>query len=337
MTPQRSSAGRSIQSGRRRVLTALAAGATALALPAMARAAEFGSRPIRIVVPFPAGGGTDVMGRLLAQALAKELQTTVIVDNVAGATGTIGSAQVARAEPDGNTLLLGISATHAIAPALFKDLKYQPERDFVPIVRIAHGGNLLVAHPAYPAATAPEMIAQIKRSKEPMSYGSWGLGSGGHLAMESIKLSTGADLQHVPYKGVAPLLQDLAGGQIQVAMADIAGALPLLKAGRIKALAVTGRKRSSALPDVPTLVEGGLSFDTESWFALFAPARTPAPVVDKLIRAATTALARPELAERVHSLGMERDLIPREAFERQWRQDIATWARLVQASGVKAE
>jgi tripartite-type tricarboxylate transporter receptor subunit TctC len=155
--------------------------------------------------------------------------------------------------------------------------------------------------------------------------------------MESLRLATGIQTVHVPYKGVAPLLQDLIGGQIQVAMADVAGALPLLRAGRIKALAVTGARRSSARPDVPTLVEGGFAFDTESWFALFAPARMPADTMQQLAQAAGRALRRPEVIEKVKSLGMEADPISREAFEQQWHRDIATWARAVQASGLKAE
>jgi tripartite-type tricarboxylate transporter receptor subunit TctC len=321
---------------RRRALL-LHASATLLATMQwpLARAA-LGNKPIRLVVPFPAGGGTDVMGRLLAQALGQELGATVIVDNVPGATGTLGSAQVARAVPDGHTLVLGISATHAIAPALFKDLKYRPD-DFSAIARVAHGGNVLVANPAYAANSAPEMVALVQRRREPLLYGSWGNGSGGHLAMESLRLATGIQTVHVPYKGVAPLLQDLVGGQIQVAMADVAGALPLLRAGRIKALAVTGARRSSARPDVPTLVEGGFAFDTESWFALFAPARMPADTMQQLAQAAGRALRRPEVIEKVKSLGMEADPISREAFEQQWHRDIATWARAVQASGLKAE
>jgi tripartite-type tricarboxylate transporter receptor subunit TctC len=323
-------------SPRRRTLL-LQAGATLLAAThwPLARAA-FGDKPIRLVVPFPAGGGTDVMGRIVAQSLSQELGATVVVDNVPGATGTLGSAQVARSAPDGHTLVLGISATHAIAPALFKDLKYRPQ-DFSAIARVAHGGNVLVANPGYAASSAPEMVQRAKRSREPLMYGSWGNGSGGHLAMESLRIATGIETVHVPYKGVAPLLQDLAGGQIQVAMADVAGSLPLLRAGRIKALAVTGRKRSSALPEVPTLVEGGIAFDTESWFGLFAPARLPAEPTQKLSQAAARALQRPEVIEKVKSLGMEADPISREGFDKQWQEDIATWARVVQVSGVKAD
>lgn len=320
---------------RRSLLTGAALLATA-AWP-LAHAALLDGKPIRLVVPFPAGGGTDIMGRLLAQELGRELNTTVIVDNVPGATGTVGSAQVARSTPDGHTLLLGISATHAIAPALFKDLKYRPEQDFIAIARVAHGGNLLVAHPAYAANSPSEMVALAKRTGEPLMYGSWGNGSGGHLAGESIRIATGIPMVHVPYKGAAPLLQDVVGGQVQVALADVAGALPMLRAGKIKALAVTGRKRSSALPQVPTLVESGIAFDTESWFALFAPARMPQADAQLLSQAAARALQRPEVIEKIKSLGMEADPISREDFNTQWRADIVTWARVVQTSGAKMD
>lgn len=321
--------------GRRQLLKA-GAGLLAASQWPLAQAA-FGDKPIKLVVPFPPGGGTDVMGRLLARALGEELKATVIVDNVPGATGTLGSAQVARSAPDGRTLLLGISATHAIAPALYKDLKYKPERDFTAIARVSYGGNVLVAYPGFAANSVSEMVALAKRSKEPLMYGSWGNGSGGHLAAESIRIATGIDMRHVPYKGVAPLLQDLVGGQIQVAMADVAGSLPLLQAGKIKALAVTGSKRSSALPKVPTLVEGGIAFGTDIWYALFAPARTPAAEVEQLAQASARALQRPEIIEKIKSLGMETDPISREAFDKQWHEDIATWARLVKVSGATAD
>ena len=298
----------------------------------LARAAD---QPIRLIVPFPAGGGTDVMGRLLAQGLGKELGTTVIVDNVAGATGTIGTAQVARAAPDGRTLLLGVTGNMAIAPALLKGLRYNTEKDFTALARICHGGNLLVANPKYPANTAAEMVALAKRTGEPVVYASWGNGSGGHLAAESIRTLTGIKMEHVPYKGVAPLMQDLIGGQVQVGMVDVAGALPQIRAGKIKALAMTGSKRSSALPQTPTLKEGGIAFDTESWFGLFAPARLPEAEAQKIAGAAERALRNPEVIARIKELGVEADPIGRADFDKQWRADIVTWGRLVQQSGAK--
>lgn len=305
-----------------------------LALPVPTRAEQ---RPIRLVVPFPPGGGTDIMGRLLAQALAEELGQTVVVDNVAGATGTLGSAQVARSAADGHTLLLGISATHAIAPSLYRDVRYLPERDFVAIARIAHGGNILLAHPSYPANTLAELIAEAKRSGATVEYASWGNGSGGHLAAESIRLSTGIDMRHIPYKGVAQLMTDLIGGHVPVAMGDMAAALPQLESGKVKALAVTAPRRSSLLPQVPTFLESGVSFDTESWYALFAPAGLADANLQRLRQASERALLRPVIAERIRSLGMEPDPIAIADFNRQWHADIETWAGLIRSSGARVD
>lgn len=317
---------------RRRMLAS-----AALLAAAPWQAVRAADQPIRLIVPFPAGGGADVMGRLLAQGLGKELGVTVIVDNVAGATGTIGTAQVARAAPDGRTLLLGVTGNMAIAPALLKGLRYNTEKDFTALARICHGGNLLVANPKYPANTAAEMVALAKRTGEPVMYGSWGNGSGGHLAAEGIRASTGVKMEHVPYKGVAPLLQDLIGGQIQVGMVDVAGALAQVRAGKIKVLAVTGRKRSSVLPQVPTLKEAGIAFDTEIWFGLFAPGRLPEAEAQKIAQAAERALRKPEVTARIKELGMEADPITRAGFDKEWRADMVTWARLVKQSGATAD
>lgn len=321
---------------RRRVLGHLAGGAAAVlaaAMPALATT----QKPMRIVVPFPPGGGTDVMGRLLAQGMQDVLGTTIIVDNVPGATGTLGSGQVARARPDGRTLLLGISATHAIAPALLPALTYKPERDFAAIGRIAAGGNMLAVNPDYPPKTVQELIAYTRASGQPLMYGSWGNGSGGHLAAESIRKATGIDMQHVPYKGVAQLLQELAGGQIKVAVVDMAGGLPLVAAGRIRAMSVTGSKRSSALPQLPTLRESGIPFGTDSWYAMFTAAGVPAAQVRTLEQALTQSLQRPEVVARIRSIGMEPEIITPEAFRKQWHADIGVWAELVRSSGARAE
>ncbi|WP_213958959.1 MULTISPECIES: tripartite tricarboxylate transporter substrate binding protein [unclassified Variovorax] len=328
----------SLDSPRRRTLLAAAIGVLALgAAPVALAEAPWPDKPIHLVVPFPPGGGTDVMGRWVAQSLATTLKATVVVDNVPGATGTLGSAKVARADPDGYTILLGISATHAIAPAIYKDLSYRPATDFVAIGRVALGGNLLVAHPDFPANSVKELIEIARKPGSNVMVGSWGNGSGGHLALEAINQSTGVHMGHVPYKGVAPELNDLIGGQIQVAMVDVTSAAPFVKAGRIKALAVTGPRRSSSYPGVPTLLEQGVAFDTASWYGIFAPARTPAPVVDRLAQAVDAMLKQPEAAEKVRALGMEPVPIPREQFAQQVRDDIATWSRLVQAGNIKAD
>ena len=320
---------------RRRLLGAAALGL----LPAFAaRAADFpGTQPIKLVVPFPPGGGTDIVGRWLAQALAQELKATVIVENLPGATGTMGSARVARAEPDGHTLLIGISATHAIAPALLKDVPYKPDRDFTPLARIAQGGNLFVVHPSLPVKNIDELVALTRQPGSDLAYGSWGLGSGGHLAMEAVNQQAGTKMQHVPYKGVAPLLQDLIGGNIKVAVVDLAAGTPHVRSGKLRPIAVSGPKRSSLLPEVPTLVEQGVPFDTASWYAVFGPAKMPPAVVEPLSQALTKVLATPEAAERIRALGMEPDPIARAAFEQQVAKDMAVWAQIVQRGGIKAE
>ena len=320
---------------RRRLL-----GATALSLlpTVAAHAADYpGAKPIKLVVPFPPGGGTDIVGRWLGQALAQELKATVIVENLPGATGTMGSARVARAEPDGHTLLIGISGTHAIAPALLKDVPYKPDRDFTPLVRIAQGGNLFVVHPSLPVKNIDELVALARQPGSDLAYGSWGLGSGGHLAMEAVNLHAGIKLQHVPYKGVAPLLQDLIGGNIKVAVVDLAAGTPHVRSGKLRAIAVSGPKRSPLLPEVPTLVEQGVPFDTASWYAVFGPAKMPPAVVEQLSQALAKVLATPDAAGRLLALGMEYDPIARTAFEQQVSKDMAVWAQIVQRGGIKAE
>jgi tripartite-type tricarboxylate transporter receptor subunit TctC len=298
----------------------------------------FGVSPTtRLIVPFPAGGGTDVIGRLMGQGLGRELGTTVLVDNVAGATGTIGAGQVARAKPDGRTLLLGITGTLAIAPALFQHLPYDTAQSFTALARICLVGNLVVANPKYPANSVPEMVALAKRSKDPLIYGSWGVGSGGHLAMEAIHQATGIPMQHVPYKGVSPLMQDLIGGQIMVGTVDLAGALPQIRAGKIKVLAITGSARTPALPKVPTLKEGGIPFDTDSWFALFGPAHMPDDQAQKIAQAAEKVLRQPELIARIKDLGLDPAPISRAGFDQEWHADMVSWARLVKQSGATVD
>jgi len=320
------------------VCASLAAPLLGLAHSPVAFAADYpGSRPIRLVVPFPAGGGTDITGRWIALGLAQELKATVIVDNVPGATGTLGAGQVARAAPDGHTLLLGISATNAIAPALYKGLSYKPETDFTPLARVAFGGNLIVVHPSLSVKNIGELIDLARKSGGDLAYGSWGVGSGGHLAMEGLNQHAGTKITHVPYKGVAPLLQDLMGGHIKVAVVDLGAGAPYVTSGKLRPIAVSGAKRSSLLPQVPTLVEQGVPFDTESWYAVFGPARMPAPVVAQLAQALQNVLKTPDSAKRIHDLGMEGVPISREAFEQLVRKDIRVWGEVVDKGGIKLE
>ncbi|WP_066741183.1 tripartite tricarboxylate transporter substrate binding protein [Cupriavidus sp. D384] len=316
----------------------LAAGvAGAMTLPVAVAADAYPGKPIRLVVPFPPGGGTDVVGRMVAARLSTVLKGTVVVENVAGATGTIGTAQVARAAPDGYTIVLGISATHAIAPAIFPKLTYDPLRDFVPIGRIAYGGNVLVANPAFPAHDVRALIAMAKQPGADLAYGSWGQGSGGHLAGESLNVSAGIHLRHVPYKGVAPMLNDVMGGTVPIAMSDLAGTLPLIRSGKVRALAVSGSERSAALPDVPTLAESGIAFRVDSWYALFAPARTPPAIVDRLEGAVHVAMQDSALQAQIAAMGMRYQPVSRTQFTSQMRDDARAWAALVTSSGAALE
>ncbi len=326
------------QATRRRLLRAALAAPLAALPAARLWAADFpGTKPVKLVVPFPPGGGTDIVGRLVGQALAQQLKGTVIVENMAGATGTLGSARVARAEPDGYTLLLGISATHAIAPALFKDLPYKPDRDFTALARIGQGGNLIVVHPSLAVKNIAELVELARKPGSDLAYGSWGIGSGGHLAMEAVNQHFKLQIPHVPYKGAAPLLQDLIGGNIKLAALDLGSAPPHVRSGKLRAIAVTGPKRAAPLPEVATLVEQGVPFDTTSWYALFGPAKMPPALADQIAGAMAEVLKQPEVQDKVRSLGMEPEPIAREAFQQQLSKDMATWARIVQAGGIKAE
>ena len=299
-----------------------------------AQAAGYPDRTITLVVPFPPGGGTDAMGRWLAQVLAPALNSTVIVENVAGATGTIGSARVARANPDGYTILLAVSGNMVIAPAIYKNLSYSPTTDFVPLGRIAEGGNLLAANPHFPANDLKGLIAMARKPDSHIMVGSWGIGSGGHLALEAINQVAHVHMTHVPYKGVGPEMQDLVSGQIQVGMVDVTAGAPMVRAGRIKALAVTGPRRSSSFPEVPTLVEQGVAFDTAIWYGLFAPAHTPKPIVDVLSRAIDTVLQQPGAAEKIQTFGMEPARTSREAFAQEIQSNISVWAQLVRGADI---
>ena len=234
-------------------------------------------------------------------------------------------------------LLLEDLASHLRRVALYKQLTYKPDISFTPLARIAYGGNLIVVHPSLPVKTVKDLIEMSGKPGSELTYGSWGVGSGGHLAMEALNQHAKMKMSHVPYKGVAPMLQDLLGGHIKIAAIDIGTAGQYVQSGKLRAIAATGSKRPSMLPEVPTLVEQGVPFDTESWFAVFGPANMPAPVVAELTQALERVLKSPEAPKLVRDLGMEGDLISREAFTRQVVKDSRTWADIVQKGGIKME
>jgi tripartite-type tricarboxylate transporter receptor subunit TctC len=297
---------RQIMHTRRRALALMAA------IPGLANrtalggdAATYPQKPIKIIVPYPPGGTTDLIPRAISARLQQALGQPVIIENRAGASGTIGADSVAKSAPDGYTLLVG-AAHHTIAQSVFAKLPYNIATDLTPVALMAMVPNVLVVNPAVPAKSMAQLIEAAKREPDKYSYGSVGAGSAHHLIGEMFKLETGANLMHVPYKGSGPAVIDLIGGQIDVMFDSIPSALPHIKAGKTRALAVTTAKRSSALPEVPTLEEAGLRrFDVGTWFGLFAPAGTPAQIVARLNKEVTTALADAAVRKQLLEQGVE--------------------------------
>ncbi|HET6802785.1 MAG TPA: tripartite tricarboxylate transporter substrate binding protein, partial [Casimicrobiaceae bacterium] len=245
-------------------------------------AQTFPAKPSRLVVPFPPGGPLDVIGRLIAQRLGDRWGQNVVVENKPGAGGNIGADFVAKAVPDGYTVVMGALSTHAVNPSLYPNMPYDAVRDFVPITRVAITPNVLVVHPSVPAASAKELIAYAKSHAGELNFGSGSNGSAGHLAGELFKVETGTDVMHIPYKGGAPALQALLAGATQFMFDNLANAMPHVKAGKLRALAVTTAQRSKLAPDIPTMAEAGLAgFDISTWFGLFAPRATPREIVQK--------------------------------------------------------
>ena len=279
-----------------------AAGCCALA-PSLSLSASFPSKPIKVIVPFPAGGGTDVLARAIGQRMSALLGQPVIVDNKPGANGVIGADAIAKSEADGHSLLLTI-ASHAIAPAIYKKLPYSTDSDFVSVSLIAKFPYLFTVPASLPVNTFQEFIAFVKAHPVKLSYASSGTGSGPHLGMELLNTLTGMDLMHVPYKGAAPANNDLAGGQVHAMLNNLLAAAPMIRSNRIKVLAVTSAHRSKALPAVPTVAESGYpSYEVDGWYGLFAPAKTPDTAVALLADSVTKALKVPEVLTRLSGDG----------------------------------
>jgi tripartite-type tricarboxylate transporter receptor subunit TctC len=294
-------------------------------------------KPVRLVVPFAPGGGTDIIARLLAQHLGEALGQPVVADNRGGAGSTLGTEIVAKAPPDGYTLLLG-NISLAFNAALYKKLSYDAIRDFAPISLVAVQPNIIVIHPSLPAKSMKEFIAVAKANPGKYSYASAGAGSGTHLAGELLKMLTGIDLVHVPYKGTGPALNDLIGGQVQMMVSTFASALPHAKSGRLRALAVTSAKRSGAAPDVPTLIEAGVpDFEYSTWYGLLAPAATRREIVDKLNAAVLKVLTRDELKQRFEAQGVDALSSAPAEFSKYLRSETQKWGKVVRATGARPE
>ncbi len=301
--------------------------------------AQWPERTVKVIVPQPAGASTDIIARTFTDALSIVFKQPFVIDNRPGANGIIGTDFVAHAPNDGYTLLFSYAGAQVVNQSLYKTARYDGARDFAAIAQVGSGGNFLVVPPSMPVNNLAEFIAYVK-AKPPgsLSYGSWGVGSGGHLGMEAIKLHEGIDLQHVPYKSVIASLQDLMAGQIQVTFSSAASALPLAKGGQIKIIAIAGPRRSELAPDIKTLTEQGVTFNLSPWYGFFAPAGTPPEIVAKLNAEINRLIALPEMAQRWRILGFDRMPIKTpEEFSEQVKTDIGAWGVIVRASNIKAE
>ena len=303
-----------------------------------AQAADYPEKPIRLLVPAAPGGGADFVARILGVKLTEAMGQTVVVENRAGASGTIAADNAAKSTADGYTLLMGQSTSVVIAPHLYKKLGYDTLRDLAPVTLVAQVPNILVVHPSVPARTVSEFIALAKAQPELLNYGSSGNGAPSHLAGEMFKSATGVKMVHVPYKGAGLAVNGLIAGEIQVMFAPIVAVLPQVKAGRLRALAVTSAARSAAAPELPTLAESGLAgYEISSWFGLFAPANTPAPVIERLYRETARALQSADVRERFAREGAEPVGSSPADFTGYVRAEFAKYTRIVRDSGIKAD
>ena len=312
--------------------------AVALAAFTSVQAQDFPTRPITLVIPFAPGGSTTIVGRGVAEKMSTLLGEKIIVDNRPGAGGTVGTRAVAKSEPDGYTLLLGYTGTLAIGPSLYKNVGYDPRKDFAPIGMIGNAPNSLVVNPSFPAKTVAELITYAKANPGTVNFGSAGAGTASHITGEYFARAAGITLVHIPYKGTGPALTDLLGGHIPMAFAPIPASHTNVAAGKLRALAVTSTTRSGLLPDVPTIAESGLpGFDASLYYGLAAPARTPRPIIDKLNKALRDALASDEVKRQLSNDGTDITPGSPEDYAALIDKDEKKWAQLVKASGVEPE
>ena len=298
----------------------------------------FPARPITVVVGFAPGGGTDLTARIIAKKLAENLGQSVIVENRSGAGGNIAASYVAKAAPDGYTILLTAPGSIVVAPHLISNLPYNPRTDLTPISMAVVFPNVLVVHPSVPAKTVAEYIKLSNAKPGTMFYGSSGMGNAGHLAGELFKIVTKADITHVAYKGGGPAMADLLGGQVPSVFASAPSAVPQIKAGKIRALATTGATRSTFLPDVPTVAEAGFpNFEATNWYAYMAPTKTPRAIVEQLNRELAKVLNTPEVRNQLLAQGTEPHPNTIEQLGKYIESEYATWGRVVKEAGIKAE
>lgn len=319
------------------LVTTLVAAALA-AVPVTGSAQTYPARPVKLIVPFPPGGSLDFAGRLIAQKLTESWGQSVVVENKPGAGGNIGADLVAKAPPDGYTVLLGALSTHAVNPSLYANMPYDAARDFAPITLIAITPNVLVVNASSPVHTVKEFIAYTKANAGKLSFGSGSNGSAGHLAGELYKVETRTDAVHIPYKGGAPATQALLAGDTQFMFDNLANAMAQVKGGKLRALAVTTAKRSSLAPELPTMAEAGLpDFDISTWYGLFAPAGTPPAIIARWNVDVTKILNTPDVRARFVADGAEPAPDTPDEFARFIAAELAKYARIVKASGAKVD
>ena len=318
----------------RTIIGALAVAAS-LAMPANAQ--EWPTRQVNLIVPFSAGGTTDLFGRLLSQHMHAKFGQPFIVENRAGAGGNLGAGAVAKAAPDGYTFLVGTVSTHAINPFLYSKLPYDTVKDFQPVSLIARLPNILVVHPSLPVKNVAELIAYLKANPDKLSYGSSGAGTSIHLAAELFKIKTGTTMTHVPFRSSGDIMNNLTGGHINLAFDNITLAWPQVKAGNLRALAVSSTERSAIAPDVPTVADTIPGFDATSWHGVFAPAGTPKPIVDKMAAEMKRILELPEVKEKLFELGAVASPMTPEDFVKFIDGERAKWADVVKASGARID
>ncbi|MCA0239925.1 MAG: tripartite tricarboxylate transporter substrate binding protein [Proteobacteria bacterium] len=297
-------------------------------------------KTIKLIVPYPAGGTTDVMARTIAEALAPRLGKTVLVDNRGGAGGMTGTDQALKSAPDGCTYLVGLATSMLVNQYLYGKLPYDPQKDQALVTQIAVGPLVLLASPKLPVNSAPELLRHIEANKGQLAYGSWGMGSTAHLDGAWLSDKLKADMNHVPYKGEAAMLQDMVGGQFHIAFAALQSARPFIESGRLKALGVTGTERLAALPKVPTLLEQGIKddvFRVTGWVGMSAPAKTPAAAVSRMAAEVHAILAQPEMRERFQQMGFIAVGNTPEEFRAVVQKDGPVWERVVKLSGAKLD
>jgi tripartite-type tricarboxylate transporter receptor subunit TctC len=323
---------------RRRAILLGAMGAAFLPAGAAAQSAAWPNRPVRIIVPHAPGGVTDVVTRLLAQPLAEALGQSVLVENRPGAAGLLGTDAAAKAVPDGYTLLMFVD-TNTIFPSTVKQLNHDPASSFAPISILGRGSHVLVAHPSIAATNLQELVAYVRQRPRELSYATPGTGSPQHLGFEIIRNHFSLDVVHIPYKGGGQAIGDVVGGQVRLGMLGMAPALPHVKAGKLKAIAVTGRNRSGALPETPTVAESGVpGFETGQWQGIVAPAGTPPAVIERLHGELLRIMRTPAVAERMAIIGMDSTTSPTpDAFAQLLRDELKRWPAVVRAAGIQPE